>query len=85
VENEMKMKRLLKDIMIKEQSEKEPQVKVMDIIQLVLNLEDGVIEIKKKLKELQPKVSGDNDGKRKIDKDFFKKSDIDELPKKPKE
>jgi penicillin V acylase-like amidase (Ntn superfamily) len=80
----MKMKRLLKDIMIKEQSEKEPQVKVMDIIQLVLDLEDKVLEVKKKLKEIQPIVNPKPQG-HKIDKDFFKRGDIDELPKKPKE
>ena len=52
----MKMKRLLKDL-YQEQKEKEPQVKVMDIIQLVLDLEDKVLEIKKKLKEIQPLVN----------------------------
>ena len=50
--------------MIREQPEKEPSLKLMDIIQLVLNLEDGVIEIKKKLKELQPKVYPDSGGKK---------------------
>ena len=53
----------------------------MDIIQLVLNLEDGVIEIKKKLKELQPKVNPDSGGK-KIDPKFFNNDVIDDLPKK---
>jgi|TARA_B100002003_G_C13988137_1_gene477581 hypothetical protein len=67
--------------MIREQPEKEPSLKLMDIIQLVLNLEDGVIEIKKKLKELQPKVYPDSGGK-KIDPKFFNKDVIDDLPKK---
>ena len=67
--------------MIREQPEKEPSLKLMDIIQLVLNLEDGVIEIKKKLKELQPKVNPDSGGK-KIDPKFFNKDVIDDLPKK---
>ena len=66
---------------VKEQQEKEPSLKLMDIIQLVLNLEDGVIEIKKKLKELQPKVNPDSGGK-KIDPKFFNKDVIDDLPKK---
>ena len=66
---------------VKEQQEKEPSLKLMDIIQLVLNLEDGVIEIKKKLKELQPKVYPDSGGK-KIDPKFFDKSVVDEIPKK---
>jgi len=65
----------------KEQQEKEPSLKLMDIIQLVLNLEDGVIEIKKKLKELQPKVNPDS-GVKKIDPKFFDKSVVDEIPKK---
>ena len=67
--------------MLKEQPEKEPSLKLMDIIQLVLNLEDGVIEIKKKLKELQPKVNPDSGGK-KIDPKFFDRSVVDEIPKK---
>jgi|AP17_2_1055511.scaffolds.fasta_scaffold595919_1 hypothetical protein len=66
---------------VKEQQEKEPSLKLMDIIQLVLNLEDGVIEIKKKLKELQPKVNPDSGGK-KIDPKFFDRSVVDEIPKK---
>ena len=66
---------------VKEQQEKEPSLKLMDIIQLVLNLEDGVIEIKKKLKELQPKVNPDS-GVKKIDPKFFDKSVVDEIPKK---
>ncbi len=79
----MKMKRLLKDL-YQEQKEKEPQVKVMDIIQLVLDLEDKVLEIKKKLKEIQPLVNPKPQG-HKIDKDFFKRGDIDEIPNKPKD
>ena len=67
--------------MIREQPEKEPSLKLMDIIQLVLNLEDGVIEIKKKLKELQPKVYPDSGGKKIVPK-FFNKDVIDDLPKK---
>lgn len=67
--------------MLKEQQEKPPQMKVMDIIQLVLDLEDKVIEIKKKLKELQPKVNPNSGGK-KIDPKFFNKDVVDELPKK---
>ena len=38
-------------------------------------------EIKKKLKELQPKVNPDSGGK-KIDPKFFNKDVIDDLPKK---
>ena len=60
----MKMKRLLKDL-YQEQKEKEPQVKVMDIIQLVLDLEDKVLEIKKKLKEIQPLVIPNDQPKKK--------------------
>ena len=67
--------------MIREQPEKEPSLKLMDIIQLVLNLEDGVIEIKKKLKELQPKVYPDSGGK-KIDPNLFKDIEKDDHPNK---
>jgi len=66
---------------VKEQQEKEPSLKLMDIIQLVLNLEDGVIEIKKKLKELQPKVYPDSGGK-KIDPNLFKDIEKDDHPNK---
>ena len=54
----------------------------MDILQLVLDLENKVIEIKTKLKELEPNVNNDKDGRRKLDPKFFNKDVVDELPKK---
>ena len=68
--------------MLKEQSENNPQIEIMDILQLVLDLENKVIEIKTKLKELEPNVNNDKDGRRKLDPKFFNRDVVDELPKK---
>tara|TARA_B100000959_G_C14534954_1_gene441144 strand:- start:199 stop:432 length:234 start_codon:yes stop_codon:yes gene_type:complete len=68
--------------MLKEQSENNPQIEIMDILQLVLDLENKVIEIKTKLKELEPNVNNDRNGRRTLDPKFFNKDVVDELPKK---
>ena len=68
--------------MLKEQSENNPQIEIMDILQLVLDLENKVIEIKTKLKELEPNVNNDKDGRRKLDPNFLKDLEKDDHPNK---
>ena len=59
----------LKDL-FKEQNEKPNEITLMDIIEDVVGLESKVIDLKKRLTELVPKVKKDNGG-RKIDPNFF--------------
>ncbi len=55
--------------LFKENQKQQPSVEVMDILQLVLDLEDKVLEIKKKLKDIPQPTQPIG---KKIDKDFFK-------------
>ena len=59
----------LKDL-FKEQNEKPNEITLMDIIEDVVGLESKVIDLKKRLTELVPKVKKNNGG-RKIDPNFF--------------
>jgi hypothetical protein len=68
--------------MLKEQSENNPQIEIMDILQLVLDLENKVIEIKTKLKELEPNVNNDRNGRRTLDRNFLKDLEKDDHPNK---
>ena len=52
-----------------EQQDNEPSIKLMDIIQDILDIENKVIDVKVKLKKLTPKVKQPSG--RKLDNDFF--------------
>ena len=52
-------------------NQKPSDIKLMDIIEDVVELEKRVIDLKKRLKELVPQVG---EKSRKIDPNFFKKS-----------
>ena len=60
----IKLKRLFK-----EQNEKKPDINVMNIIEDVVDIERSILELKKRLKELVPKVKKSQG--RTIDPDFF--------------
>ena len=55
-----------------EQDEKPNDIKLMDVIEDVVELEKRVIDLKKRLKELVPQVKPKS---RKIDPDFFNTTD----------
>jgi hypothetical protein len=55
--------------LFKEQNEKPNEITLMDIIEDVVGLESKVIDLKKRLTELVPKVK--KDGGKKIDPNFF--------------
>ena len=61
----------LKRLFLEQPNQKPSDIKLMDIIEDVVELEKRVIDLKKRLKELVPQVG---EKSRKIDPNFFKKS-----------
>ena len=61
----------LKRLFVEQPNQKPSDIKLMDIIEDVVELEKRVIDLKKRLKELVPQVG---EKSRKIDPNFFKKS-----------
>lgn len=52
---------------------KEPSLKLMDIVQDILDIEKRVIDVKKKMKELMIQTNNEEPKRKEIDKDFFER------------